>query len=55
MFLDLLDNVGKGPVERLDLVVNAVLLTHGLDQWSDLVQVVSGHRGEQAAKTETTI
>lgn len=46
---DSLDDVSKGPVERLDLVLDAMFLTHGLHQWSDLVQVVPGHGGKQTA------
>ena len=46
---DSLDDVSKGPVERLDLVLDAMFLTHGLHQWSDLVQVMPGHGGKQTA------
>ena len=43
------DDVGKRRPQRLDLVLDAVLVTQRLHQWRHLVEVVTRHRREQTA------
>ena len=43
------DDVGERRPQRLDLVLDAVLVTQRLHQWRHLVEVVTRHRREQTA------